>query len=254
MRARTTREFYDRLAPYYHLIYEDWGAAIQRQGVALDNIIRSEWGTGVRTVLDAAAGIGTQAIALAECGYAVTASDLSPAAIERAMREAQLRGIELRTEVADMRELSQVHGMFDIVLACDNAVPHLLTDSEIERALVQCFNCTRPGGGCLISVRDYGVPGDGVELHPYGIRDTDDTRYILFQVWEWDGNHYDMGLYVITDSRDSGCQTIAAHTRYYAVKVDRLVSLMQNAGFERVRRLDGAYYQPVLVGTRPGTG
>jgi len=250
---RSSQGFYEILAPHYHLIYEDWDASMERQGAALDSIIRSEWGPSVRTVLDAAAGIGTQAIALATRGYEVTASDLSRTAIERASKEAQLRGATLNHCVADLRRLSQVHGMFDVVLACDNALPHLLTDVEIQEALEQCFKCTRPGGGCLISLRDYRLPGHGIELHPHGIRDGDGARHILFQVWEWDGSHYDMSLYVVTESRDTGCHAVVARTRYYAVSVEHVTSFMQQAGFDQVHRLDGVYFQPILVGTRPMT-
>lgn len=88
-----TADFYDELAPYYHLIFEDWQASIDRQGDWLDSFIRTEW-PSTRTVLDAAAGIGTQALALASRGFRVTASDISTVALERAHREAALRGLE----------------------------------------------------------------------------------------------------------------------------------------------------------------
>ena len=47
-------EFYDALAPYYHLVYADWEASIARQGQALAATIRSAGGPHLRTVLDAA--------------------------------------------------------------------------------------------------------------------------------------------------------------------------------------------------------
>jgi hypothetical protein len=39
-------------------------------------------------------------------------------------------------------------------------------------------------------------------------------------------------------------------TRYYAIGTDRLLALMERAGFTSVERLDGRFYQPVLVGNR----
>jgi len=36
------------------------------------------------------------------------------------------------------------------------------------------------------------------------------------------------------------------------VTVARLLQLMAQAGFSRVHRIDGKYFQPVVVGTRPG--
>ena len=84
--------FYDGLAARYHLIYADWEASIARQAAAIDAIVRERW-PGARTCLDAACGIGTQSLGLASLGYLVTGSDLSPAALERAHREAAARGL-----------------------------------------------------------------------------------------------------------------------------------------------------------------
>src|SRR4051812_42607157 len=106
---------YDELAESYHLVFADWQASMERQGAWLESFIRAEW-PAAASVLDAACGIGTQALPLAARGYRVTASDLSTAAVARAAREAKLRGVELATAVADLRELSNVHGQFDLVL------------------------------------------------------------------------------------------------------------------------------------------
>jgi hypothetical protein len=57
-----TAEFYDQLAPFYHLISPDWEASITSQAAALDSLIREVWEGSVRMILDAACGIGTQII------------------------------------------------------------------------------------------------------------------------------------------------------------------------------------------------
>jgi 2-polyprenyl-3-methyl-5-hydroxy-6-metoxy-1,4-benzoquinol methylase len=101
----STSDFYDTLTPYYHLIYADWEAGIERQSRALDAIIRSTGGPQPRSVLDAACGIGTQSLGLAQLGYQVTASDVSPLAVERARREPNRRGLSIQCSVADMRRV-----------------------------------------------------------------------------------------------------------------------------------------------------
>ena len=78
-----TKGFYSELSDFYHLIYPDWEESVQRQAEALDATIREVW-RGSETVLDVSCGIGTQSLGLASRGYKVTASDLSPGAIERA--------------------------------------------------------------------------------------------------------------------------------------------------------------------------
>ena len=191
-----TVDFYDHLAPFYHLIYTDWETSIGRQASALDGIIREFWGDSIKTVLDVACGIGTQALGLAELGYMVTGSDLSGAEIEVAKRQALSRRLELNLMVADMREAYIFHQkQFDLVIACDNSVPHLLTDADLLQAFQQFYMCTRPGGGCLISVRDYEQEDrTGVQVKPYGLRIEGQTRYLLSQVWDFhsDGKIYDV--------------------------------------------------------------
>lgn len=87
-------DFYDRLASRYHLIFQDWNASIERQGGQLARIIEERWGPACRTILDVSCGIGTQAIGLAQRGFAVTASDLSAGAISRARADAQRRALQ----------------------------------------------------------------------------------------------------------------------------------------------------------------
>jgi len=242
-------DFYEDLADCYHLVFEDWPASMDRQGQWLDSFIRAEWPT-TRTVLDAACGIGTQSLPLAARGYQVTASDISSRAVARAEREALTRGVELSTSVADLRALSQVHGQFDLVIACDNALPHLLCDEDLLQALRECYACVRPGGGCLFSVRDYAECGSGSQVHGYGVRKVADGRAIVFQVWDWDDAHYDLALYMVEELAENPPETQVFRTRYYAVGTDRLLLLMRRVGFENVRRVDTGFYQPVLVGSK----
>jgi len=249
-------EFYDKLAPFYHLIFEDWERSIERQGTALDSIIRSNARPSARSVLDVACGIGTQALGLAARGYDVTASDISPGALHRARAESARRNLPIKFSIADMRAAHTHHGrMFDVVLCADNSLPHLLTDGEILQALEQFFACANPGGLCIVSVRDYAaLEHGGVQFKPYGVRVVGNTRYALFQVWEWRGSLYDVHFYVVRDEGIENCEVHVMRSVYYAVSIAALTMLMARAGFENVRRLDDAFFQPVLVGVRPNEG
>ncbi|MGJ7512662.1 class I SAM-dependent methyltransferase [Variovorax sp. GT1P44] len=249
-------DFYDDLAPLYHLIFPNWSNSIQRQGEQLDRLIQAEW-PGHRTLLDVSCGIGTQTLALAGRGYSVVGSDLSGKEIERARREADLRGLAVDLTVGDMRSAHEVHGTgFDLIISCDNSVPHLLTDDDLLLAFQQFFACLRPGGGCAITVRDYDKEERGSNLvKHYGARVEDGKRYVLFQVWDFQGDHYDLSFFVVEDDIATGqVKTHTMRSRCYAVSVARLCELMREAGFEGVKRLDDGFYQPVLVGTKPASG
>lgn len=244
--------FYAALTPFYYLIYPNWEASVEQQAAQLHALIRDYWGDRVQSVLDVACGIGTQCLGLAGLGYQLTASDLSSEEVTRARAEADKRHLDIHFSVADMRDAFRHHAQqFDLVIACDNAVPHLLSDDEISAALQQFYACTRPGGGCLISVRDYEKErGTGCEVKPYGVRDNDGKRYLVFQVWDWQGAHYDLAMYFVEDHGDAECVTHVMRSRYYAVTTDRLIKLMQAAGFVDVQRLDGRFFQPVILGKR----
>jgi SAM-dependent methyltransferase len=227
-------DFYDRLAPFYDLIFPDWDSSIERQAGELAGIIGERWGAGVRTVLDVACGIGTQSIGLARKGFAVTASDLSAGAVERARVEAKRRGVGIDLSV------------------CDNSITHLLDDDEILLALRQLHDCTGPGGGCLLTVRDYDREERGTGLvKPYEVRDRNGKRHVIFQVWDFRGEVYDLAMYFVVDDGGGGKpETHVMRSKYYAIGTDRLLELMRRAGFTSVERLDERFYQPVLVGSR----
>ncbi|TBL78967.1 class I SAM-dependent methyltransferase [Paenibacillus thalictri] len=250
----SVQRFYDDLTEYYHLIYANWDASLRRQGKHLDAIIRAYLPNGDLDVLDAACGIGTQSIGLALSGaYRVTASDLSPASVERAQKEASARGAAVAFSAADMRHVFEHHGRreFDVVLACDNAVPHLPDDGALLHAVAELHRCTKQGGLCLISVRDYSdYPGSGTQVHHYGVREQDGKRYVLLQVWDMSETMYHTDFYVIEDDRFGPPVTRLARGVYYPVTTDRLAAVMQEAGFSDVRRLDEAFFQPILVGVK----
>jgi glycine/sarcosine N-methyltransferase len=140
-------DFYNDLAPVYHLIFDDWDAAIERQQAVLCRLLPSPVIAGV--VLDCACGIGIQALGLARAGYKVEATDISSPAIERAKAEASARKLDIAFRVDDMRELpTSASGKFGIVIAFDNAIPHLDSEDQVCMAL---SNMGATGSGAAAS-------------------------------------------------------------------------------------------------------
>jgi 2-polyprenyl-3-methyl-5-hydroxy-6-metoxy-1,4-benzoquinol methylase len=138
-------ELYEALADHYHLIFEDWDKSIARQAATLNPLLHSVLPRTPLRILDCACGIGTQAIGFAQAGHDVVASDLSPAAIARAGREAETRGVSISFAVADMTSLAEVkESGFDVVAALDNALPHL-APAQLKQA--------RPGNGHEVQAR-----------------------------------------------------------------------------------------------------
>jgi hypothetical protein len=65
----SVRAFYDELAALYHLVYENWEASVARQGTALASLIGEHWGTGARTVLDAASASAPKPLDFSRSGF-----------------------------------------------------------------------------------------------------------------------------------------------------------------------------------------
>jgi SAM-dependent methyltransferase len=248
-----TASFYDELAPHYHLLYDDWERSIGRQGAALAELLRECGIEPGAQVLDAASGIGTQTLGLLQNRYRVTASDLSSGAIARLRRELAYRGLRADVGVDDLRTLVRVApASMDAVIACDNSIPHLLSDADILRSFQSCFRCLRPRGIAIFSVRDYAaIERRNPDVRPYGLHDEDGRRFLAVQVWEWDRDQYDLRLYLTSESPSGVCETRVLRSRYYAVPIPKLLELMAEAGFVDIERRDGLLFQPVLLGRRP---
>jgi SAM-dependent methyltransferase len=245
-------DFYNQLSPYYHLIFPDWKASVLRQGEQLSTLMKSHWPMH-QNILDVSCGIGTQALGLALQGHLVTGSDLSFSAVERAKEEATSFGVNLNLSVCDMRQAHRHHGSgFDVVISADNSLPHLLTQEDLLLAIRQMYACLNIGGGCILTLRDYDKEERGQNLvKPYGVRLENDKRFLMFQAWDFKGDYYDLSFFIIEESLSTHeTRTHLMRSRYYAISTQKIEVLMREAGFQKVRRVDDAFYQPVLLGTK----
>ena len=252
----TTLEFYEHLASDYHLVYADWRRSVERQGETLDRLIRAALGPPPRSVLDCTCGIGTQAIGLAARGYRVHATDLSPAAVERARREAASFGVSLTFGVADLRTLeAQVAGTFDVVLACDNSLAHLVRDADLRLAARNMWAKVQTGGLLLASMRDY---DQLVQEQPRATAPlvcvTPEGRRIVFMVWDWanDLRTYVGHLFIVREA--AGVWQTAHHaTTFRAYQRSEIDVTLREAGFADLRwhtPEESGYYQPVVTARR----
>ncbi len=101
----------------------------------------------VGTALDIGTGPGTQAIELAKRGFAVTATDLSEAAVQQAIIRAEQAGTVVSWVVDNVLK-STVSGTFDLIVdrGCFHVLPPLKRGVYIE----QIKRWIRPGGFLLL--------------------------------------------------------------------------------------------------------
>jgi 2-polyprenyl-3-methyl-5-hydroxy-6-metoxy-1,4-benzoquinol methylase len=249
--------FYEGMAEEYHLLFANWTQSVERQGAMLDALLRRCGAPPPRRVLDCACGIGTQALGLAARGYVVHATDLSPAAVARAEREARAMNLTLTTGVADMRTLdSQVPGTFSVVLAFDNAMPHLLTDEDLDAASHAMASKLVPGGLLALSLRDYDtLATQQPRFDSERVLDAPEGRRILFQLWDWaaDGRTYTVQQFILRPE-GSGWQATEHKGVYRALQRVELERSLTRAGLMDTRWYapeETGFYQPILTARRP---
>lgn len=247
--ASSVRDFYDGLAAEYHLVYGDgWDDAVARQGEVLDALIREVHGDAA-DVLDCSCGIGTQAIGLALLGHRVVGTDISERSLTRARVEATRLGAEVSFSVADFRDLYGVDGPFDVVLSCDNALPHLLEPAEIAAALRAMRSKLRDGGLLMVSIRDYDEERPPPPA-PYLVAGP--PRRLVVRMHDWDGPDsplYTVRFFFITET--GGGWELAHHAaRYRAMPRSELTAAAATAGFDDIiwREADDVgYHQPIMT-------
>jgi glycine/sarcosine N-methyltransferase len=250
-----TLGFYESLADYYHLIFEDWDRSIHRQAKVLDLVISRELPGRPLNILDCACGIGTQALGFASLGHVVVASDLSPAQVRRAEKEARMRALNIRFYVSDMTALREIPDTgFDVVAALDNALPHL-APRELDQAIKAIASKLKSGGLFLASIRDYDLLlQQRPAMQEPAFFGSAGTRRIVHQVWDWsEAAEYKLHLY-ITIQTDQKWKTHHFVVEYRCLKRQELSEILRTAGFEEpiwLMPAETGYYQPLVLARRP---
>ena len=245
-----TQTFYDDMAAQYDKLFLDWQAATNEQAVILNTLFEENGFDRTAHILDCACGIGTQAIGLAALGYHVTASDISDGELAEAKERAAKKGVRIRFEHADFRILSNsFDGQFDIVIAMDNALPHMLSGEELETAVRSIIGQVRTGGIFVASIRDYDSLLMSRPLYspPY-IHRTDGGQRVSFQTWRWKEDNYRLTQYIIED--EDTLSISKYECEYRAVRREELTRLFCSAGCSEVAWRfpeDTGFYQPIVT-------
>ena len=248
--ADVTQSFYDSLAAQYDHFYSDWQAATREEAAFLDGLFRERGFDRSARILDCACGIGTQAIGLAALGYAVTGSDLSAGELAEAEKRAAENSVALRLQQADFRTLSEVFSeRFDIVIAMDNALPHMLSADDLKRAADSIVGRLSPGGLFVASIRDYDRMLEEKPRFsaPY-VHKTAKGQRVLFQTWDWIGENYRFIQYIIDDEDTPQLSRFACE--YRATRREELTALLRAAGCREVcwkMPEETGFYQPVVL-------
>lgn len=241
--------FYDNLALQYDKLFFDWQATTKEQALILDKLFKDNGYDNKAEILDCACGIGTQAIGLAKMGYNVTASDISDEELKEARKRALKNNAEICFENADFRTLGKTFSKkFNIIIAMDNALPHMLTKRDLERAVKSIMGQLAQGGMFVASIRDYDALIENKPPYspPY-IHKTKNGQRVSFQTWEWSGERYKLIQYIIEDDK-----TLIANKfecEYRAILRKELTDILISNGYTAVWKFpeETGFYQPIVI-------
>lgn len=245
-----TQTFYNNLATQYDKLFLDWQATTQEQAVILNKLFQDNGFDNSANILDCACGIGTQAIGLAALGYNVTASDISDGELAEAEKRAAKNNVKICFKQADFRALSEPFSeKFDIVIAMDNALPHMLTSSALDAAIKSIVNQVAPGGMFVASIRDYdSLLAEKPPYSPPYIHKTEKGQRVSFQTWVWNGENYRLTQYIIDD--EETLQVSKFECEYRATRREEMTKLLLSYGCSEVVWKfpdETGFYQPIVV-------
>lgn len=248
-----TQTFYNNLATQYDKLFLDWQATTKEQAKILEHIFKSHGFDRTASILDCACGIGTQAIGIAGLGYNVTASDFSEGALAEAAKRAEENGVEICFKQADFCTLSDTFARkFDIVIAMDNALPHMLSTSDLEKAIKSIVNQITPNGIFVASIRDYdSLLTDKPPYSPPYIHQTDKGQRVSFQTWMWNGENYKLTQYIVEDEEST--QVSKFECEYRATRREEITKFLLKYGCSKVEWKfpeETGFYQPIVVATK----
>ncbi len=237
-RLNDTNPFYDAIAEYYPLFYRDWEVQMEREGLGLRSIFRNR---GIEHVLDASCGAGAQAIPLAQLGFRVTAVDPSAGMLAKARDFAAQYFVSEKLEFiqGDFQHLlNLVEPPFDAVISKGNSLPHLLTDEEVEIALLSFFELLRPGGTLVIGMRDFGPFMEDRPRFIPGLAHEDESgqEFITFELWSWDDGPpviASQNLYIV-EGKNPDYHTLRRHVNYRPLSTDEVKVVLLEVGFEEI--------------------
>ncbi|MBE6754613.1 MAG: class I SAM-dependent methyltransferase [Ruminococcaceae bacterium] len=245
-----TQTFYDNLASQYDKLFLDWQSTTKEQAAMLEGLFSAQGFDKSAHILDCACGIGTQAVGLAMLGYSVTASDISEAELAEAQKRAEKNKVQIRFEKADFRALSDTFDeRFDIVIAMDNALPHMLTADALKCAITSITDRVAEGGIFVASIRDYDALLEAKPPYspPY-IHKTCKGQRVSFQTWEWNGDNYKLIQYIIDD--EDTLYTGRFECEYRATRRGEMTELLLASGCREAVWLfpeETGFYQPIVI-------
>ncbi len=225
---------YGDLADGYHWLYDDFSGRVGTRTPGVQAASR-DLRDGAR-VLDAACGIGFDALSLHRRGFRVTATDASPAMVGQCRARLAAQGVDLPVATCGWADLPERFGAeFDAVLCTGNSLAHAPSRTARRAALRGFVEVLDAGGTLILDAQDWEI------VHERGDHRDDDpqvvtrdglrvTRHFVWQVPDRFGDPVILELTLVVRGRDGEHRTSHAVT-FCPFSTEDLVADVRGAGF-----------------------
>jgi ubiquinone/menaquinone biosynthesis C-methylase UbiE len=146
----SVEQYGEFVAKYCDVVYEKVRDT-QREIRFLHWVFQELADVEVREILDVACGTGRHAIPLSKKGYTVTGGDRSQAMLAVLEEKVRRANIEIPVIKCDMKDI-EFREEFDAIICMYTSFNYLLTDQDIEKALVAFYRALRPGGIVILDL------------------------------------------------------------------------------------------------------
>ena len=186
-------------------------------------------------------------------------ADLSPQMIEQARRNAEAAGVTVDLRVAAFGELSRTFSTaFDMVTCLGNSLPHLLDDASLRAALADFSGVLRPGGTCVIQIRNYDrLLRERQRFMPPAARTEGAEETVFLRITDFRDGAQErapeiVDFTIITLKKRSGAWSQSVRTTALrALRRRALEDTLRSAGFSNVRAWGGFDSSPFDEASSP---
>lgn len=216
-------------------LYDRWWEEVADESRRLDQVLSAH---RVHRLLDAAAGRGRLALALARRGYRVVACEADEGLWQQAARTLADASHAVPLYRVGLPGLSEaVSGPFDAVLALHDSLARWPPVEQL-RALEACAHVLAPSGILVVGLRDWqAVLRDRSYFVPRRVARLNGSRLLMFDVRVFETGRVVWTTFYLLEQRGQW-RVHTTSVTYYPITPSDLETVMSAAGFAVVERVE----------------
>lgn len=141
-----TKKTFSQYATYYDILYQD--KDYTKEALFISQLINEEFTINNHDirVLDVACGTGRHAIELSKLGYNVSGSDQSEEMIERAIKESEMRNLDIKFYKESFQTIGRISEKYKVILSMFSAIDYLTSYDDISIAFQNIYSLLQDDG------------------------------------------------------------------------------------------------------------